>query len=321
MYQMVCRCCICFLCFQCQEPFSLSALRQGYSEALASLSLGPVVQTPLADSTVSPLINPATEFRQSAVSVVKNKQLWENILPDLALERKLLISSRTCKGANNWLTTAPSALNKTAIDPCAFRMLLKFNLGLPLFEGMHDCPDCSKSQDNYGYHALSCKIAAAPIHRHDSLVNCIADALRKAKIPCDTNVGSTTQQNNERPGDIFINDFDRFGDAYFDLSVVNIFAKAYFQRASKGVLQGSRIRFNQKKAKYADLGPRMKPLVVECTGGWDSFSLDYLKSIAESIAARSRKTAKLTLNSLLASLSCRLQRHQGTLLVRRCLGL
>ena len=79
-----------------------------------------------------------------------------------------------------------------------------------MFIGDRNCPDCMKPQDNFGYHALSCKIAAGPIARHDSLVNCIADALHKVKIPCATNVGHTEQQNNQRPGDIFINDFDKF---------------------------------------------------------------------------------------------------------------
>ncbi len=193
-------------------------------------------------------------------------------------KRRLLLASRTCKGASYWLTTPPSIRHNSCFDKSSFRLLLKFHLGLPLFAGTQNCPDCFKPQDSYGHHAISCNVAAGPIHRHDSLVHCITDYLRKAKVSCATNVGCPKLENLQRPGDIFINDFDNFGDAYLDLSdlsVINVFADAYFKRASKGVLEGSKIRYTQKKRKYEDLGHKMKPLVVQCTGGWNPYSLDY----------------------------------------------
>jgi hypothetical protein len=57
-----------------------------------------------------------------------------------------------------------------------------------------------------------------------------------------------------------------FGDAFFDVSVINICADSYVTRAAKGVLEGSSIRYVAKMKKYPDLGPRFKPLILKSTG-------------------------------------------------------
>ena len=116
-------------------------------------------------------------------------------------------------------------------------------------------------------------------------------------------------------------EFDVYGDAFFDVSVISICANSYVSRAAKGQLEGSKIRYVQKMAKYPDLGTRFKPLVIESTGGWHPYSFDYLKTLADHIAAKTNKTARDALNGLLTTSAFCLQRHQGTMLVRRCLGL
>jgi hypothetical protein len=129
------------------------------------------------------------------------------------------------------------------------------------------------------------------------------------------------KDDREHPGDIFMPEFEVFGNAFFDISVISIGAPSYFKKAARGPLEGSRIRYEQKLAKYPDLGRRFKPLVVESTGGWHPYSFNDIKLIADHIAARTNKTAVECLNSILTSASCCLQRNQGNLLVRRCLGL
>jgi hypothetical protein len=50
------------------------------------------------------------------------------------------------------------------------------------------------------------------------------------------------------------------------------------------------VRYLEKMEKYPDVGPKFKPLVIESTGGWHNYSMDYLKSIAGRIASRSNKS-------------------------------
>jgi hypothetical protein len=73
--------------------------------------------------------------------------------------------------------------------------------------------------------------------------------------------------------------------------------------------------------KYPDLGPRFKPLVIESSGGWHNYSIDYLKTMAAHISSRTNKHTTIVLGNLLRACSFALQLHQGTMLVCRCLGL
>ena len=116
-------------------------------------------------------------------------------------------------------------------------------------------------------------------------------------------------------------EFDVYGDAYFDVSAISICAESYVSRAAKGQLEGGKIRYKHKMDKYPELGSRFKPLVLESTGGWHPYSFDYLKTLADHIAARTANTANDALNSILTTSAFCLQRRQGTMLVRRCLGM
>jgi len=183
------------------------------------------------------------------------------------------------------------------------------------------CPDCGNPQDRYGYHALSCKVASGAIDKHNSIVKGLYDFIKRNNISCSMEAFNPASDSRERPGDISIPDFDVYGDGYFDLSVISIVAPSYISRASKGNLEGSKIRYFRKIGKYPDLGKKFKPLILECTGGWHPNSLCFLKTIAGRIAANSNLPMNDALNRILTMASCRLQRHQGNMLVRRCLGL
>jgi hypothetical protein len=78
-----------------------------------------------------------------------------------------------------------------------------------------------------------------------------------------TEVAAPNSSSQQRPGDLFIQEFEGGADAYFDVSVINIVAPTHLSRASKGPLEGSQFRFDAKIKKYWDqLGNQMKPLVV-----------------------------------------------------------
>jgi hypothetical protein len=68
---------------------------------------------------------------------------------------------------------------------------------------------------------------------------------------------------HQRPGDIFVPEFDNYGDDYLDVSVINITVKSHLGKSSKGLLMGADIRCVEKMKKYPDLGPRFKPLVID----------------------------------------------------------
>ena len=123
-------------------------------------------------------------------------------------------------GANFWLAVPPNKSRGGA--SFSFRSLLRFHLSMPLLSEEVKCPDCGKAQDRFGIYALSCKVALGAIDKHDSIVNGIVECLRRAHINCSVEATNPNLDNRQRPGDIFVPDFDSHGDAYFDVSVINI---------------------------------------------------------------------------------------------------
>jgi Reverse transcriptase (RNA-dependent DNA polymerase) len=301
-----------------------SEVRHGFQDARLRL-LGKNASVPDLPTKFSnelpPLFKPLKEFSQRKFMLAINGTIRSDIGSTSNIKKEIIMKGRSCKGANYWLTSPPNPRFNTKIEGAAFRLLLKYSIGLPLLRGSHKCPDCGKDQDNYGHHALSCKVASGAIDKHNSIVNGIFGLLKKAHITCSSEAFNPMKDNQERPGDIYMPEFDVYGDAFFDLSVISICADSYFARAAKGQLEGSKIRYDLKMKKYPDLGSRFKPLIIESTGGWHPFSFDYLKTLADHIAAKTNVISKDALNTLLTTSAFRLQRHQGTMLVRRCLGL
>ncbi len=301
------------------------APRPGYLQAVTRLLLSNANVPELQDKSLclnyTPLITKTKEFLQSKITLSLNTGILADIVQGADLKLKVLLQGRASKGASYWLTTAPNAWSQSAFDAASFRMLLKYFTGFPLISVPQKCPDCDKLMDIHGHHALSCKVASGKIHQHNSVVEGLASFLQSASINFRVEDPNPANNSQERPGDIFIADFDNFGDAYLDVSVISICAESYYQRASKEPLAGSQLRYLEKKRKYPELRERFKPMVIESTGGWHGYSFDVLKQIAELVAARIAKPAKDVLSNMLAACSIRLQRHQGSMLVRRCQGL
>jgi hypothetical protein len=299
--------------------------RSGFHEArLKLISNGAVIPSLCSKSStdVSLLILPQLkEFIQKKFMLTINGKIKEDVYLQADSRKKTILTGRCCKGSSYWLTSPPNAEHHTTIDSSAFRLLLKYNMGIPLLSKPQKCPDCQKIQDKYGHHALSCKKSSTAIDKHNSIVNGIARHMQQAKISFSFEAFNPFNETRQRPGDIYMHEFDIYGEAFFDVSVINICADSYISRASKGQLEGSKIRFEEKQKKYRELGPRLKPLVIESTGGWHPFSYDYLKTLADHISARIDKSAIKALDDILTTVSFCLQRNQGAMLVRRCLDL
>ena len=273
-----------------------------------------------SSSAVSPLLFKPKEFNQCDLLLTINGNICSNLSATSDPRSNVIRAGRSCKGASYWLTTPPNLFFGSVIEPSAFRLLLKYSIGMPLFSDVRNCPDCGKTMDKFGHHALSCRKASGAIEKHNSIVNSIFLQMKAAGINCCSEAFNPMKDCRQRPGDIYMPEFDVRGDAFFDVSVISIGSDSYYARAAKSKLSGSEIRYQSKMSKYPDLGFRFKPLVLESTGGWHPYSIGFLKILSVHIAARTNKSAIESLNALLSVSSFCLQRHQGAMLVRRCLG-
>ena len=87
--------------------------------------------------------------------------------------------------------------------------------------------------------------------------------MREAHITFSLEQRNPRNDTRQRPGDIFIANYDTREPAYLDVSVIHILARSYLRRASIGQLEGSKIRYEYKLSKYPDLGSSFKPLVID----------------------------------------------------------
>ena len=305
---------------QCMYP------RAGYIESSQILASSGIVSPTLVPRTsnflnFNPLIPFKKDFIQKKFMIRINENIQANLFNEFDMRRRTIVTGRSCHGASYWLTNPPNWEDNSSIDAAPFRLLLKFSLGMPVLQTPQPCPDCGAIMDIFGDHAVTCRTAGGVIDKHNSIVKCLAAKMKMVGINCSYEVMNLNHDSRQRPGDIFIPEFDVFGDGYLDVSVINTTCSSYLTQSSKGQLFGAEIRYSMKSKKYPDLGPRFKPLVVESTGGWHRYSMDVLKLIAGHIASRCTTQTSSVLNNLLMGCSFALQKHLGTMMVRRCLGL
>ena len=105
----------------------------------------------------------------------------------------------------------------------------------------------SLEMDIYGHHALVCKKGATLISRHNSGCYAICDSCKGLSIPCSLEAPNPMNITRERPGDIYFPEFDEHGDGHCDYSDIHIAAASYVYKSSKGLLEGSKIRYDYKK--------------------------------------------------------------------------
>jgi hypothetical protein len=79
--------------------------------------------------------------------------------------------------------------------------------------------------------------------------------MKYVAMTCSFEPKNLNNPSRQSPGDIFIPEIDTYGDAYLDVSVINISVKRYLLISSKGLLCGANVRFLEKMKQYADLGP------------------------------------------------------------------
>ena len=157
------------------------------------------------------------------MTVTFNTNLQARLTEQANASTKAIISGKSCKGANFWLTTPPSTFSDSVIESRSFQACLKMHLGLPLTENEVHCPDCNKKMDVYGHHALSCRSASGKISQHNSIVEGLHRFILKHNINCTREAFNPANDSRQRPGDFYIPAFDERGfDTYFDVSVIHI---------------------------------------------------------------------------------------------------
>jgi hypothetical protein len=95
----------------------------------------------------------------------------------------------------------------------------------------------------YGDHAVTCRTGCGVIDKHNSIVKCLVTKIKSVAMTCSFEAKNLNNPSRQCPGDIFIPKFDRYGDAYLDVSVIIISVKSFLLKSSKGLLCGANVRY------------------------------------------------------------------------------
>ena len=99
------------------------------------------------------------------------RQLAELFGEDEEREKARLLSI-SLDHAGDWLNTPPLIALGLHLRPVEFVLVVKYRLGLPVFDQRGPCPACLQESDILGDHALCCGSGGERISRHNAQKGC-----------------------------------------------------------------------------------------------------------------------------------------------------
>ena len=170
-------------------------------------------------TTVSVLLSPP---RQHFLSEKVKKLAFSSLLHNATTATKARLLAESVPQAHAWLRTVPSPGLGLALEPNETHILLKWWLGLPLYNLEETCPYCSSQLDRLGHHALTCRYAGDVMTRHNCMRDCIADFCRRAHLSplMEQGCGIGPAKYRSRPADILIPNWSLSRFAAFDIKVI-----------------------------------------------------------------------------------------------------
>ena len=163
------------------------------------VELGPVLEGEELVGSLSPELLAAIgeargeEAREADLVGLTQKQM--SLKVDLELQRQLLqgvgeeenrerarLSSLGLPHAGDWLNTAPLKALGLHLRATEFILVVKYRLGLCLFDTAGRCPACLRHSDGFGDHALCCGSGGERISRHNALREALHDTAVAARL-------------------------------------------------------------------------------------------------------------------------------------------
>jgi hypothetical protein len=232
---------------------------------------------------------------------------------------------RSCAGNNAgaWLNVLPVMSLK--MQPQWFITAVKFRLGATQFAYNEVCNQCNRSpNDILGNHAVSCPNSGDRISRHNNIAKELYRTCQSALFNPRLEERNL-MHGNERPGDLFIENWAHGRPAAFDVSVIHPAAYSYFRNASKQDNAAATERETTKIRKYAELNAinpapinyQFCPLVVESFGSWSDAACKIIVRIAKSQATVIGLAGHIAVERLFQRLSVTLQKFNASMILNR----
>ena len=108
------------------------------------------------------------------VDLHQKQKLLEGVGEEEVRDRARL-SSLGLPHAGDWVNTAPLTSLGLHLRPREFVLVVKYRLGLPVYDRSGPCPACYRHSDALGDHAMSCGCGGERISRHNQLGDALYD--------------------------------------------------------------------------------------------------------------------------------------------------
>jgi hypothetical protein len=205
------------------------------------------------------------------------------------------LSSLTLPFAGSPTTATPSKALGFRMRPRAFRLLLRYRLGLPLADAPRPCPACGETLDVHGVHAASCKVYPGITARHNLIRDALLVLARKAGFTADkeTNhlLAHTAETEGRRPADVLVHLWSGTKSVCLDVAVVNPLTSTALRLNSMQPGSAARREELRKIAQSRVLCEQndllFQPVVLETYGGLGEQALEVVRTLGKALAAAS----------------------------------
>jgi len=274
--------------------------------------------------------SPLKPLQQHSLSKAVDKSSFAALVGKSPLFNKARLLCVRGAGAGSWLAVPSKALNST-FDPREFTTLLRFWLGMPVYEQECACPWCGACQDPHGYHALVCKKTGLKVKRHNGLREVFLEYCKMGQVDAERETAGLLPDSSERPADILLRgcdssrlkipNFSGNSPVCLDFAVTHTQQIKYIERA--GVESGvaaqdyeSKVKRSKYEVACREQGLHFVPMVVEVFGTWGKEATPVMDFISKAVAHHKNLTYEQVDVYLRQKASIVLQRHNARALLR-----
>ena len=224
---------------------------------------------------------------------------FDNLLgKQSSIREKARLQSLSLPQSGAWLSAAPIPALGLHLSSNEFRVVLKYRLGVKLYENERKCPFCkSGTLDVMGDHAVSCHGRGDMISRHDRIRDRIISASSGALLSPISEQKSLLPDNNSRPRDI-LPVWNNGLPAALDVTVTSPLQSSLIINASEksgfALSAAEDRKYEQYAQNCSEVGIQFIPLAFETFGGFSETVRKTLKRIATLADNRNLQPAGLS---------------------------
>ena len=206
-------------------------------------------------------ITAATKTQQYLTTLV-HKRTIEELSTVNDFHFRVIFTASRMEHSSEWITALPLKHEGLFMDSNAFRMALRFRLGVPICQNETRCSACNAIVDIYGKHFTICKA----IHHghHNAICRLLSHEAQRAHL------SPILEPRNLVHVDILIPVFHGGRDTCIDVSIVSSFTD--ISRAISEIAYNAKRMESRKREKYEYLvtlqGLFFIPFVMESLGGF-----------------------------------------------------